>query len=314
MAFVKLDCGMLDSTIWMDREARELFITALLMAEPYELREPTPQIEVSTLGLTGFIVPAGWYGFVRAAGSGIVRRAGLATEVGLKALERLGSPEAESRTPDYEGRRLVRVDGGYIVLNFTKYREKDTNNAERQKRWRERNKSVRNAVTTVTSRVTSNQAEAEAEAEVQGTNPPTPLPSKSKASSMEEVVAFCLEIGLTKDDGEWFWDKCQGCGWKNNGKPILDWKATCRSWKKINVFPSQKQKTNGHHQAPDRTENPTARRIALEAEERRLLSTIEGLEKSMQYEWDRTPQRLASKKAAKGRLEIVRAELSKLNV
>lgn len=137
MAFVKLDCGLLDSSLWPDREARELFITALLMAVPFELKEATAQLEVRTLEKTGFEVPAGWYGFIGSAGSGIIRRAGMEMEAGLAALERLGSPEFESRTPDFEGRRLVRVDGGYVALNYSKYREKDHTAAARSKRYRQ---------------------------------------------------------------------------------------------------------------------------------------------------------------------------------
>ena len=59
-------------------------------------------------------------------------------EVGMKALERLGEPEQDSRTPDFEGRRLVRVDGGYLALNFAKYREKDHTASERSRRYREK--------------------------------------------------------------------------------------------------------------------------------------------------------------------------------
>lgn len=167
MAFVKLDCGMLDSTLWIDRAARELFITALLMAEPFELDREVPQINVKDLTETGFMVPAGWYGFVAAAGSGIVRRAGMDAEPGLLALERLGQPESESRTPDYDGRRMVRVNGGYIILNYDKYRSKDHTAAERSKRYRERNAS---RVASVTSRVTGRsvtQAEAEEKADAE---------------------------------------------------------------------------------------------------------------------------------------------------
>ncbi len=138
MSFVKLDCGILDSTIWIDRPARELFITALLMAVPKELIESCPQIRVRTLEATGFTVPPGWYGFVSAAGAGIVRRSGMELEAGLDALERLGAPELDSRTPDFEGRRMVRVAGGYVILNYAKYREKDHTTAERSRRYRER--------------------------------------------------------------------------------------------------------------------------------------------------------------------------------
>lgn len=140
MPYVKLDCGILNSTLWFERDARELFITALLMAEPFEVTEPTPQIEVNSLELTGWVVPPGWYGFVPAAGVGIINRAGMDAERGRVALELLGSPEASSRSPEFEGRRLVRVNGGYLVLNFLRYRDKDATAAERSRRWREREK------------------------------------------------------------------------------------------------------------------------------------------------------------------------------
>ena len=137
MGFVKLDCGLLDSTLWMDREARELFITALLMAVPNELKSPEKQIDVNSLEYTGFIVPCGWYGMVKAAGPGIIRRSVMDLETGMAALGRLGSPEPESRTPDFEGRRLVRINGGYLALNYAKYRERDHTSAERSKRYRD---------------------------------------------------------------------------------------------------------------------------------------------------------------------------------
>src|SRR3990167_4473400 len=163
MVFVKLDCGILDSTLWLDREAREIFLTALLMSDPYELKEPTPQIEVTTLNLTGWVVPPGWYGFARAAGSGLIHRAGINQTTGREALERLCSPESVSRTPDFEGRRLARVAGGYIVLNFMRYRDRDYTSADRSKRYRERLNESRRSVTA--SRRDITQAEAEGEEE-----------------------------------------------------------------------------------------------------------------------------------------------------
>ena len=141
MAFVKLDVGILDSSLWWERAVREVFITALLMAEPYESLEPMEQLDVRNMKPTGFIVPPGWYGLVQAAGVGIISRALLDKEEGMKALEILGSVDTESRSKDFGGRRLVRVDGGYIVLNFIKYREKDHTNAERQRRFREKKKA-----------------------------------------------------------------------------------------------------------------------------------------------------------------------------
>lgn len=162
MAFVKLDCGILNSTLWFDKGARDIFITALLMAEPFELTEPASQIHVGSLEYTGWTVPVGWYGFVPAAGIGIIHRAGVDETVGHAALMSLGSPELSSRTPKYDGRRLVRIDGGYLVLNFIKYRERDATAADRQRRWRERQKADNSSrVMDDPLRVISNQAEAE---------------------------------------------------------------------------------------------------------------------------------------------------------
>lgn len=166
MPFVKLDVGILNSTLWFERAQREIFITALLMAEPEELREPLPQLEVREIKETGFVVPPGWYGFVRAASTGIIHRALMELDQGLDALESLGCPDPQSRSSEFEGRRLVRVNGGFVILNYIKYRDRDYTAAERQKRFRERKKAAKVTSDGITvtrdSNVTSRIAEAEA--------------------------------------------------------------------------------------------------------------------------------------------------------
>lgn len=183
MSYVKLDTGLLNSTLWIDREAREMFITALLMAVP-KVIESTPQLEARSLSETGWIVPAGEYGFVAAAGPGICRQAGLDLTAGLSALERLGEIDPESRSTAFDGRRLVRIDGGYIVLNYMAYRDKDHTAAVRQKRFRERNAvtSQSNAVTPLHNTVTPLRVtEAEAEAEAKQSKPTPSLRSGGRA-------------------------------------------------------------------------------------------------------------------------------------
>jgi len=138
MPYVKLDCGILDSSIWIEREQRELFITALLMAKPHDLYEETPQIEPDSLKETGFKVQPGEYGLIEAAGVGIVRRAGLEKKEGMLALKALGEEEADSRSKEHGGRRLVRINGGYLVLNYARYRDKDHTAPKRQERFRVR--------------------------------------------------------------------------------------------------------------------------------------------------------------------------------
>ena len=176
MAFVKLDTGILNSTLWIERDQREIFITALLMADPQEFPDPIPQIAVGSLEFTGFEAPPGWYGFVPAASVGIINRAGVDREAGIEALRRLGEPEIDSRSKDYGGRRMIRADGGFVILIFMKYRDNDHSAAVRQQRLRDRRKaaaleeSSRRDITpsqrdaTLPSRNIT-QAEAEAEAD-----------------------------------------------------------------------------------------------------------------------------------------------------
>lgn len=186
MSFIKLDCGVLDSSLWPDREAREIFITALLMAVPYEVKEPTSQIKVRTIEETGFVIPPGDYGLIKAAGMGIVHRSGMPMDAGLSALERLGNEDPESRSSAWAGRRLVRINGGYLALNYDKYRQKDQTAADRSRRYRER----------VSSRVISRGVtQVEGEVEVEGKKgereaiPPRPLPEPIIDPSEQDITS-----------------------------------------------------------------------------------------------------------------------------
>lgn len=58
--------------------------------------------------------------------------------------------------------------------------------------------------------------------------------------TLRECLDYFQEVKLEKRDAEWFYDKCEGCGWKNSGKAIIDWRATVRAWSKMDIFPSQK--------------------------------------------------------------------------
>ena len=140
---MKLDTNILYSTLWVERTQREVFITALLMAEPFEFKEPQRQLNIDSLEYTEppFIAEPGWYGFVRSSGHGIANAAGLPKKGCLEALRELGDPDPESRSKDYDGRRMIRIDGGFLILNFMKYRDKDHTAALRQRKLRQRRKA-----------------------------------------------------------------------------------------------------------------------------------------------------------------------------
>ena len=71
---------------------------------------------------------------------------------------------------------------------------------------------------------------------------------KSKAKgTLLELKEFAVEIGLPESDGEHCFYKWEGNGWKNDGKPVMNWKATIRSWKTAGYLPSLKPTTpNGY--------------------------------------------------------------------
>lgn len=194
MPFVKLDCKILDSSLWIEKDQRDIFITALLMAEPFEAKEPIQQIKVRSLDLTEFVIPPGWYGFIPAAGIGIVRRAGLDQEKGLDALEKLGEPDPESRSNEFEGRRLIRVNGGFIALNYDKYRERDYTQADRQKRFRDRKKNS-NAVTS--RHVTQAEAEEEAYTKKEEIEIPLKLQTEEFKAKWQEWLIHRKQIRKT---------------------------------------------------------------------------------------------------------------------
>jgi hypothetical protein len=192
MAFVKLDAAILRSTIWYKRPDLELFLAALLMAEPREYLAPVNTIKVDSLDDGGFQVPPGWYGFVPASGPGIIAQAFVDEKTGIEALKSLGAPEKESRSQAFEGRRMVRIDGGYLILNYMRFRDIDHTCAERQRRLRERRRVTRdgNGVTrdvTPTSRIADADADADA--------PKTSIPSAVLTNEERIYAEYPRKVG-----------------------------------------------------------------------------------------------------------------------
>lgn len=67
----------------------------------------------------------------------------------------------------------------------------------------------------------------------------------------EEIAEYAISRELTPNDAEWLWEKWEGNGFKNGGKPIKNWKATINQWQaQSDIFPSQKSKS------PNRSAQP----------------------------------------------------------
>lgn len=126
--FVKVYSSILASSVWGESLAtRVVWITMLAMADRN--------------------------GLVEASSDGIARAANISLRQSDAALEVLSSPDSRSKTDDeQDGRRIARVDGGYQILNYLKYRElqtpKQIATAARQKKFREKQEALRNAIVT----------------------------------------------------------------------------------------------------------------------------------------------------------------------
>lgn len=152
MSYIKLFSSLVTSTIWMeDDKTRIVWITMLAIADKN--------------------------GEIQASIPGLARIAGVPVPDVEVAIQKFLAPDEHSRTPDDEGRRIEKIDGGWSLLNHAKYRlmaskdESKTSNAERQRRHRERQKrngrvTLSNApVTPNNATVTHDRDIAEAEAE-----------------------------------------------------------------------------------------------------------------------------------------------------
>ncbi len=95
----KLFAKILDSSIWLEPDTtRIVWITCLASMDED--------------------------GFVQFASvPNLARRANVSVRAGQRAVECLEAPDPNSSDPDHEGRRLERVEGGWIVINADKYRK-----------------------------------------------------------------------------------------------------------------------------------------------------------------------------------------------
>lgn len=199
--YTKLFNSIVTSTIWTeDDKTRIVWITMLAIADQN--------------------------GEVHASIPGLARLAGVSLESTEAAIEKFLSPDEYSRTPDNEGRRIEKIDGGWELLNHAKYRrmasiadQKDSN-AKRQQRFRERNAPV----TASNATVTEKPHIAEAEAEVDSKNKRMAKPSLSQVS----------EYGMTLTPpfrkAESFLAFYESNGWKVGKNTMKDWKAAVRTW------------------------------------------------------------------------------------
>ncbi len=106
-SFTKLASSITDSTVW---------------GAPYATR----------IAWIAMLAMADRHGCIHASVPGLARRAAITLDECKAALETFLSPDEYSRTPDYEGRRIEVIDGGWRLLNYFKYRDTRDEDAKRE--------------------------------------------------------------------------------------------------------------------------------------------------------------------------------------
>jgi len=114
-SFTKLFSTITDSSVWAESsDVRIVWVTLLAMADRH--------------------------GYIGASVPGLANRARVSVEVVEEALVKFMAPDPYSRSEEHEGRRLEKVERGWQLLNYQRFREvADSEVRRKQKRdwWRE---------------------------------------------------------------------------------------------------------------------------------------------------------------------------------
>lgn len=142
--FTKLFNSIITSSIWSeDDKVRIMWITMLASADAS--------------------------GFVTGAIPGMAAMARMSLKDAEKSIKALTKPDPYSRSTEYEGRRLLECEGGWIIVNYTKYRQKrDPEKRREQNREAQRRFKLKHGVSKSKPKVSRDKpgsAQAEAEAD-----------------------------------------------------------------------------------------------------------------------------------------------------
>lgn len=199
VTFTKLFSSITESTIWCENDqVRLVWITMLAMANKN--------------------------GFVFGSAPGLANRARVPIESAREALKKFQEPDADSRTKEFDGRRIEEVDGGWRLLNYHKHRaiRDEEERREYMKNLMREKRSVSN-VSNV-SRHKPPLSQAEAEADSRSSN------SKSFVSpTLEEVSKYCQSKNSGIDAAQ-FWNYYEANGWKVGRNRMKNWKAALGYW------------------------------------------------------------------------------------
>ena len=207
--FTKLFSTIITSSIWSeDNETRVVWITMLALAD--------------------------FEGKVDGSIPGLARLANVPIDACQKALDRLKSPDIYSRSKENDGRRIKEIEGGWMVLNLIKYREKKIDRRaylrqkQREHRQREKEKMKEKEKDT-TYYIQHNVSTLS-----------TSVDNKMLTYTLEDCQNQCILKGIPDNKTEEYYHHFKAQGFiRANGQPITDlgshiwsmWDKSKKQWK-----------------------------------------------------------------------------------
>lgn len=202
--YTKLFNSILASTIWEeDNATRIVWITLLAMADK--------------LGVADGSVP------------GIASLARVKIEDCRRALLKLQAPDRDSRSDEYDGRRIKKIEGGWLILNHEKYRAK-VDDDERREYLRVKKAESRRRLSEVNKCQPPSMMSTQAEADQKQINADTEAETTTIARSRALTVTYSPEF-------EEFWKSYpkrvgKGEAWKawQKARPALSVVLEALAW------------------------------------------------------------------------------------
>lgn len=174
-------------------------------------------------------------GHVGASVPGLAALANVSIEDCLSALDKLRSPDPYSRTKDFDGRRIENVDGGFVILNYVKYRElgKKLDRVlylrEKQREHRSKSTVSTDVNKTSTPASASVYASSSKEGGCRGETKPVELPDGFPTSE-DAAVACCMSAGLPEEFVRATWNLAAGRGGLDSrGQVIQNFARHCKA-------------------------------------------------------------------------------------
>lgn len=227
----KLFTGILDSTIWLEDNATRIVWITFLAAMDDD-------------------------GFVRFGSiKNVANRAHVTVDEAENAIKCLSSPDSQAPEQESQGRRIERVDGGFYVLNFAKYRDlfkredERVRNRARKQNQRAREKAKSGDVTPChdlsqkVPKSTSSDTDTDTKnREYVPEKKPLLSPPETEGESKEftgeagttidrpsltDVLGYCsIHLQAPRDWVEKWWLEVDAAGWLDyRSRPVTNWKS-----------------------------------------------------------------------------------------